>query len=293
MRILHVSTYDDKGGASRAMLRLHEELLNLGEDSKVFVLHKESNKISIFKTGGYVTRILRPRIKFLDSFPLRLYQSNNGSFSPAIIHRNILGKYKNYKPDVIHLHWICHGFISVNAIAKLQTPIVWTMHDSWPFTGGCFVPGHCERYKDKCGKCPILKSNKEKDLSRWVWNRKKRAWKNVKFKLVAPSRWMAECAKMSSLFNSQDIHVIPNGLKTNTFLPVNRIACRKLFNIDPNEKIIVAGAYGITKDPNKGFDLLIKAIKKLNYKKEKIRLILFGESLPKSIIKEIPFAVTS
>ena len=124
----------------------------------------------------------------------------------------VIPKVAQINPDIINLHWISGAFMQIETFSKLKRPLVWTLHDMWGFTGGCHVIGECNRYKASCGACPQLNSSNEWDLSRWVWQRKVKAWKNINLTLVSPSSWLAECARSSSLFQNLRIEVIPHGL---------------------------------------------------------------------------------
>jgi glycosyltransferase involved in cell wall biosynthesis len=161
------------------------------------------------------------------------------------------------------LHWLCAGFLRVETLGRLNKPLVWTLHDSWAFTGGCHVPFACERYRQSCGECPVLGSSRERDLSRWVWKRKEKAWRNLNPTLVAPSRWLADCARSSSLFRDFRVEVIPNGLDTEAFQPKDKAYSRHLLGLPQDKKIILFGAERGTSDPNKGFQLLQPALQAL------------------------------
>lgn len=123
-------------------------------------------------------------------------------------------------------------------MAKLGQPIVWTLHDMWAFTGGCHYDDNCGRYVESCGACPQLKSDRQYDLSRWVWRRKFHAWKNIPLTLVTPSQWLAKCAGSSSLFKNLRVEVIPNGVDTQRYKPVNRRIVRELIGLPQNKHLV-------------------------------------------------------
>jgi glycosyltransferase involved in cell wall biosynthesis len=181
-------------------------------------------------------------------------------------------------PDLIHLHWLGAGFLGVETLGKLTRPIVWTMHDSWPFTGGCHVPFDCQKYRQSCGGCPILGSSRERDLSRWNWKRKEKAWHGLNLTMVAPSRWLADCAQSSSLFHDVRVEVIPNGLNTEVFHPMDKEHARQVLGLPKGGKIILFGAVRVTSDPNKGFHLLQPALKALGKKSSDMLAVFFGAS---------------
>ena len=86
----------------------------------------------------------------------------------------IITKVNQINPDIVHMHWICGGMMRIEQIANIIPPIVWSLHDTWAFTGGCHVMWDCEKYKDECHTCPVLSSPKENDLSRKVFIRKEK-----------------------------------------------------------------------------------------------------------------------
>jgi glycosyltransferase involved in cell wall biosynthesis len=170
----------------------------------------------------------------------------------------------------------------IETFAALKRPLVWTLHDMWGFTGGCHVTGECERFKASCGACPQLSSNKDNDLSRWVWQRKIKAWKNLDLTLISPSSWLASTAKSSSIFRDSRIEVIPHGLDTQKFRPVNQRLAREILNLPQDKKLIMFGAIEATSDKNKGFHLLLPALHKLSKSgySEDWEVVIFGASIP-------------
>ncbi len=134
-----------------------------------------------------------------------------------------------------------------------------------------------------CGACPQLNSHKQRDLSRWVWQRKQRAWKNLNLTLVTPSTWLAQCAKESSLFQDVRVEVIPYGLDIEKYKPTDRRLARTLLNLPQDKQIILFGAAGVaTDDPRKGFYLLQSALQKLDRSQwqDQAELVVFGATQP-------------
>jgi glycosyltransferase involved in cell wall biosynthesis len=158
----------------------------------------------------------------------------------------------------------------------------------WPFTGGCHYNGKCDRYTHSCGACPQLHSSKEADLSRWIWQRKAKAWKNINLTLVTPSKWFAERAKTSSLFGQRRVEVIPHGLDLTAYKPVAKPIARSLLDLPQDKHLILFGASsGITNDPRKGFHLLKPALALLSKTPSQVEkeLVIFGIAEPKTPIE--------
>lgn len=283
MKTLMLSNSDGRGGAYAAAYRLLQGLEHL--DLYVQMLVGENTRCHHSVIGppsklGKGFKLLRP---VLDALPLALYQKREKTiFSPAILPEMISSKVNKLSPDIINIHWINAGFLRIETLRKLGKPIVWTIHDMWPFTGGCHYDEGCGRYRESCGKCPQLASQKQNDLSRWVWRRKEKAWKSLDITIVTPSRWLAECAKTSSLFQDYRVEVIPNGLDTGLYKPIDKHVAKEIWNLPKNKKLILFGAMGATSDKRKGFQYLEPALKRIAAfaLRDEIELIVFGSSKP-------------
>ncbi|MBU2046193.1 MAG: glycosyltransferase, partial [Bacteroidetes bacterium] len=185
--------------------------------------------------------------------------------------------------DIIHLHWINHGFLNPSNLAKLATlnkPIVWTMHDSNPFTGGCHVRFDCQNYQGNCGFCPLLKDPGADDVSHRVWVKKQHAYELMKPHFISPSNWLAKAALQSGLLKDYAVQVIPNTLETEVFKPIEKSAARKSLKIDPDKFILLTGFMPSKKDAHKGTSYLIDAldlwIDQNPELKNKATLVVFG-----------------
>lgn len=213
MKVLHLNTCDIQGGAARAAYRLNKSLQVIGINSLMFVQDKTSDDYTVVgpKTKGEkaISKI-RPR---LDQVPVYFYKKRQKTlFSPAWIpFSDIIKKIDEIDSDIAHLHWIAGGLIRIEDIAKIQKPIVWTLHDMWAFTGGCHYDNSCGKYEKECGACPILNSDKEKDLSRRIFKRKKKTYNKIKnITVVGLSKWLTDCAAKSGLLGNRRIVNLPN-----------------------------------------------------------------------------------
>jgi glycosyltransferase involved in cell wall biosynthesis len=285
MKILHISTHDISGGAARAAHRLHTGLQDIGLESQMLVQEKHGDdKTVIAPKIRLFQGIAKAKLTF-ESLPLKLYrQKKKTPFFIQWLPDRIIPKVAQINPDIINLHWISAGFMQIETLSKLKRPLVWTLHDMWGFTGGCHVIGECDRYKVSCGACPQLNSGNEWDLSRWVWQRKAKAWKNLNLTLVSPSSWLAECARSSSLFQNLPIEVIPHGLDTQKYRPINQNFAREALNLPQDKKLILFGAIEATSDTNKGFHLLQPALQELSKSgwKDNLEVVIFGATQPEN-----------
>jgi len=282
MNVLMLNTYDEWGGAAKAALRLSRGLQGAGIASRLLVQGKSGDARDVLGSKDPLVRFAHGVRTHLGTLAPRLYPHKPvNNFSPALLPDTLAGQVAPLAPDLVHLHWLGAGFLRIETLRRFDRPLVWTLHDSWPFTGGCHLPGDCVRYRERCGCCPVLGSRRDRDLSRWVWSRKKRAWRDLDLTLVAPSRWLADCARASSLFGDARIEVIPNGLDLTLFRPIDKRVARDLMGLAQDKNYLLFGAVNSTGDPNKGFGLLLPALQSLSAQRSgDTELIVFGAPEP-------------
>ncbi|WP_343695595.1 glycosyltransferase family 4 protein [Flavobacterium sp.] len=283
MKILIVNSFDNVGGAARAAYRLHKSLLLKGVDSTMLVQRKLSDDYTVHAFPNSLFQELLAKIKhILDLIPLRFYKKKNKTlFSPSWLgFNNVVNQINAFNPDIVHLHWICGGMIKVEDLAKIKAQIVWTLHDNWAFTGGCHIMWDCNKYKANCGSCPRLGSDKENDLSRYVFNRKKKTYSKIpNMVIIGLSQWITNCAKESTLFKTHKIVNLPNPIDTDLFSPFDKELSRNLWKFPKDKKLVLFGAMVATSDINKGYQELKGALELLD--NDNIELVIFGSSEPK------------
>jgi glycosyltransferase involved in cell wall biosynthesis len=284
LKVLHIVGGDLSDGAARGAYWLHQGLRKIGVDSKILVQWTDvKNKNVISLTNNKMTRLKQIILSNLDQSPAWLYKNRNRVIFSTGIFGNNIDKTREYQEaDIIHLHWICGGMLSIPQIGKIQKPVVWTMRDMWPMTGGCHYAMDCKRYETGCGSCKQLNSQGKYDLSYFVLKKKRASFaKNIK--MVGISHWLSDCAKRSFLFKDFDIRTIHNNVNTNDFFPIEKNIARDILALPDNKKIILAGAQNL-KDFYKGFDKYLEAINVLNKKGNK--LLLFFGNFDENLIKQ-------
>ncbi|MBE2240724.1 MAG: glycosyltransferase family 4 protein [Caldilineaceae bacterium] len=268
MNILHINNADVVGGASRAAYRLHLGLNNAGISSEMLVFQKQTHDPRVHTVPSRVARVFPRVLSYLDVLPTRLYRNRQQrpGWAPPwgtgwLTHGDTDAAH--HRSDIAHIHWVGSEFFSVSGIERLRRPIVWTLHDMWPFTGGCHYAQGCTRYQVKCGRCPLLGSNSERDLSRWVWGRKKTHWQEANITIVAPSRWIGDHARRSSLFGHRRVEVIPYGLDLTVYRPIDKALARSLLGLPQGQRLVLFGTGTDATDPRKGFVHLQAAMESL------------------------------
>lgn len=262
---LLVSYSDTKGGAARAAHRVHSALLKIDIPSRMLVASKGSDDWRIEAPTGKLSRGWTMAKGVIGSISMQLQQTPNqilhsASWIPSRFDRAI----NCSGADLVNLHWVCGELLSIEAIGRIRKPIVWTLHDMWPFCGAEHLSLDTSDARFRVGyeaeNKPI--ENLGIDLDKWTWRRKRRSWRK-KMHIIAPSEWLADCARESLLMKNWPIHVIPNPLDTDCFKPVDKRFCRSLLGLPQNCPLIMFGAIGGARDPNKGFDLLREALSEL------------------------------
>lgn len=281
MKILIVNTHDIQGGAARAANRLHKGLLAHGIDSQMLVQTKSSQDFRVLAPQTKLDKVKSKIRPYLDRIGLNKYKNRTQTlFSKGIGGDGSLAERINaLKPDIVHLHWINEGFLSINDIARIKAPIVWSLHDMWPFTGGCHYDEWCGAFVKGCGSCKVLVSDKANDLSSKVIRLKQKAYAKANITVVGLSNWLAEEARKSKLFADKKIVNLPNPIDPKEFCPMDKDFARRLFGLPADKKLILFGAMGATADPRKGFSQLAGALEQLSSDYE---LVVFGSEEPQT-----------
>ena len=296
MRIAIVSHRELSGGAARAAYRLHRALIDDGEDSRMYVGSKRSDDWTVCgptSKFGKAIGLIRPTIGNLLT---RLQMTENKNLhSVNILPSNLSNVLNNSDVEVVNLHWVAGETMSIEDIGRIQKPVVWTLHDMWAFCGAEHIEdsGSDARWRSGYDSQNKLAENSGLDINKWIWKRKKRAWKTPMY-IVSPSRWLADNVRESALMREWPVTVIPNVLDTEVFKPLDQAQCRIALNLPIDKKIILFGAIGGGADMNKGYDLLILSLCDLADRYEgqidDVLCVVFGQNEPRHM-PELPFSI--
>lgn len=290
MKIVQISSHYGKGGAGKIVSSLHEEMELDGVKVCSFYGRESGN----LQDKKYIVRIGNDWTNKFDALLTRI-TGLVGYFS-IISTRRLIRYLEEEKPDLIHLH-VVHGYylnlrILLKYLCKSKIPTVWTFHDCYAFTGKCGYSFDCEKYKDKCGRCPYLHDYPNTlffDCTRKMRSDKERWLSGIKnLAVVSPCDWMTELVR-ESIFNRFDCLTINNGIETNTiFKYKNKIAVREVLHLPTDRPVALGVAYG-QGDPRKGVRYIVEAAKHLEY----ISFVLIGVSeKDESLYSQIPNIIT-
>jgi glycosyltransferase involved in cell wall biosynthesis len=168
--------------------------------------------------------------------------------------------------QVINLHWVANFVTSslIRGIAQITgAPVVWTLMDVAPLTGGCHYFGDCSGYTGRCGNCPQLRCGFSYDISRLSMLRKAKNLGEVPITIVAPTQWVADHVRRSSLFGRCRVVNIPLGVDSEVFHPVESSIARDAMQLPRDKKLIFFGA-ALIDEERKGFRYLLEALSHLH-----------------------------
>ncbi len=283
MKVLLINTSDRNGGAAVAANRLLQALVSNNINAQLLVRDKITNDKNVITINH--TKITRfcNYMRFVSERLAILI--NNGFSKDNLFQVSIantgtdITKHPAFlEADVIHLHWINQGFLSLNDVRKIVLsgkPVVWTMHDMWCFTGICHYAGDCINFEERCESCPL---HRDFFIKMALIAQEAKA-KIGKITYVGCSNWIASEASKSALLSKRQIHNIPNPINTSIYSPIDKNEAQKRLGLDPNKRYILFGAAKIT-DPRKGAIYLKTALEillsKSPEKLKDVELLLLG-----------------
>jgi len=273
LKVLHINTRD-YGGAAIAAIRLHKALLDEGVDSTMLFLEQsdpdipsaigfleegETHSNYLIRKAGSIKKKILHGFSQSQKNEVKLKNREKGlemfSFNPSDCEVSSHPAYR--ESDVIHLHWTAR-FLDFRSFQRMRKPVIWTLHDMNPFTGGCHFSRGCTNYQTECKDCPQLAGTKDLNNA-WINQEYKRKnLKGISPVITAPSNWMKSCSDKSLLFRDYKSICIPNSVDLETYKPLDKQFCREALNWPVDKRILLFVSEEIDY-PRKGFDLLINA----------------------------------
>lgn len=278
-RVIHLNHADITSGAGRAAYRIHHAVRAAGADSHMQVIASSSGDSTVRGATTSLERVINQlRGRIGDAVTRTLRTTNPVRHSPALLSSVWPRRLNASDAELIHLHWINGEMLSIRDISRIQKPMVWTLHDMWPF---CGAEHYTEEHRWREGYHRKNRPADEfgLDLNRWTWERKRRYWRRP-CQIVTPSRWLANCVRQSALMRDWPVSVIPNAIDTQRWRPVDQSLARNLLRLPSDVPLLLFGAMDGAKDPRKGFDLLLEALAHLRGDTAALELVIFGQLAP-------------
>jgi glycosyltransferase involved in cell wall biosynthesis len=281
MRILHVSASLSQGGAARAAQRILSSQLGAGMNVEVMTLENHTFEKDVTPRNQMGARNFRrlvvPRI---DSALMRMVSPRQSGPRTSGLFTSIRANEINKLPvDVINLHWVMGGMLSIQEIAKLDKPVVWTLHDCWPLLGTQHYSEGSSYWKEKSYLRP-RQSNSDY-TSTWLdqvtTTMKDKLWKSS-IRFVAPSNWMRDQVRQSRIGSKSHVEVIPYPIDSEFWKPMTKKQSREILGWSERKFVVLFGAIAATTDKRKGYDLFVNAIQAIAPKHRDVEIVVFGSS---------------
>lgn len=269
LRVIHLSTYATNGGAARAASALNQAMQQQGIDSRMMTAHG---------SRFAVARTLDRQLWRLQSSPTKTWRSpaRFASITAAEINRS--------SADIVNLHWVTDGFLSIEEIGRISKPIVWSMYDMWPFSGTEHygTDASSARWRTDYTKQNRPSEERGLDLDRWTFDRKQRHWQHegANIHMVPASTWLEQATRSSALMHDWPITRIPHVVDTDVFAPMGKEQARQQLRLPAEAPLILFLASAGIADRRKGFDLLETALPEVARAHPDLQVVIGGPITP-------------
>jgi glycosyltransferase involved in cell wall biosynthesis len=155
-------------------------------------------------------------------------------WNPSVV-RALRRHLARIRPDVVHFHSIANRTFSAAALlVSRDYPTVWSLHDVWSqCIWSAARPPTCHGMLKGCAWCaaiPVLS----------IFNRrlKESVFRRADIHVIVPSRWLCERIA-GSVLARKPVHVIPNGIRFETFSTRSRDRTRTNLGIPPTDRVVL------------------------------------------------------
>jgi glycosyltransferase involved in cell wall biosynthesis len=294
VKVLHLNTYLH-GGAATAARRLHDALVRQGVDSRFCYAEGPAPGASYFpyftgararawRASGAARRWLRLAPWLLGRPPGYEIFSDSRWMLPSSLEA------MPFRPDIVHLHWTADflDYVSLPGALPAEAPLVWTLHDMHPFTGGCHYSYSCDKFATACGECMQLNGLRSPRDPSWQNLALKRdALRGRNLHVVADSRWLEAQARRSAvLASARSFRTIHYGLDVAAYAPRPKAACRARLGLAEDVFVVCFGAPSLA-SPRKGLRELLAALQQLR-DVPRLACLVFGGELPAGTLDGLP-----
>ena len=283
-KVLHLSTFDARGGAGRAAYALHRAMVDSGVDSTMRVAMKSVEDATVIADPDLRFRInneLEHRIWRLERPAVDTWRS------PAYLGSMSARKINRHQADVVNIHWATDGFLSIRQIGLITKPVVWSLYDMWPFSGtehyGSDATGAPDapnaRWRSGYTKANRPAGSSGIDLDRLAWARKRKWWAAPRH-VVGASTWLTHSACDSALMHNWPTHQIPHVIDCESFTPMPMSDARRELGLPQEVPLILFLSSGGIADKRKGWDLLDRALITVRAQVPDVEVVIVGPKSP-------------
>jgi glycosyltransferase involved in cell wall biosynthesis len=263
------------GGANIAAQRLHLALCRAGVKSVLHFGAGEAIDSTMVPSFQNRTFFWRNAVALANSWRSRREAEGGFVTSPRWVRKTPIQRFGGL-PKVINLHWVARWLDLPSFLGSLPSaaPVVWSLHDLIPITGGCHYPGECDHFTRQCGNCPQQRKPGPRDDTYKFFSIKDHCYSGKNLHLVGNSEWTTSQIRRSGLAkHAIAIHTIHYGLDVEEYKSVDKLCARRALGI-PDDRFVVGFACSDFSEERKGAGLLLEALKILSA--QEILLLAFG-----------------
>lgn len=311
LRILQVSTYDNRGGAALVAWHLHQAYRQQGLPARMVVGEKFSHDpcVALVSNDEVKSRFTQTLLKLSHSLPGQNHCSRSASRLSSGLRwlaeprrqYDIRKGFEDFhypgtwrllesfpeRVTIIHGHNLHGGYFDLRALPWLsrQAPLLLTLHDAWMLSGHCAHSFACDRWKTGCGHCPDLTIYPaiRRDATALNWKRKQDIYARSRLYIATPSQWLMDRVQQSILMEGVvECRVIPNGVDLSVFRPADKQAVRAALGIPANVKVALIAANAIRHSAWKDAQTVLAALSQISerWPEQDVRFIALGEDAP-------------
>lgn len=290
MYVEHFNHSDSGGGASIAAYRLVSALnaSTLPATAKLRVIQSSKTNNIVLSPTHKATIVCNKLARFCSDQVSRLdSHSKSNPYSLSLWPSHIPRLLSESKCNIVNLHWLQAESFSIENLQKIAKPLVWTLHDMWPFCGATHYPDDLFDQRFASGYLPRKPAYIPPyfDLDYLTWRRKVKAWRQA-MHVVCPSNWMKECANRSIIMRDWPATVIPNPLPVKVFAPRSKSTCRARLHLPDDRFVITFSAHDLN-DKRKGISLLIRLLESIRLFHDNVIVLAIG-SYSRELERSLP-----
>jgi glycosyltransferase involved in cell wall biosynthesis len=267
MRVLHLST-TLRGGAGIAATRLNQSLQSIGIESHVHCLTAEKEYTNTSIEVIHRSFADEFRSKSLTYIQSKVFSRSNTPLSSLSIESIDYKEIEKFDPDIINVHSM-YNLLNHNSLLRLSNlgyPLVLTLHDQRPFTGGCHYSGGCDAFLKSCKECPQATSV-GMHLVESVHRAQYTALEKISnLTVVSPSHWLAARSKESKILGKFPTLVINNPIPNANYS-----------NIDLSQSNKIGFIASDLNNPLKNLSSLLLALQKMDSSAKDLEIVLIGK----------------
>lgn len=254
MNVLLVSTSEQSGGGAIAARRLMDALNQNGAKATLLVRDRQTDHPAVRRVGSKLPKLLE-RIAVLPHIGFRRNRLWLADIACTGIDITQTREFR--QADVVHLHWVCQGMLSLGGIERIMQSgkrVVWTLHDEWPYLGVCHYRGSCT--EKECRHCPIMSGS----LPYYIYTRKRAMYLRWKPTFVGCSQWITDQARLA--LPALPIHHINNCIPSALFHPVDMQQAKHELGLPEGKRVLLFCSQKVS-DERKGIAYLCDALRRL------------------------------